>query len=150
MKIRLVLLAIAAVAMATTVSVASAAPTPSSDAHFLSALKRSHHGKKATVKVRYNCAKGDTLWISAKQTKSGKRSKALKAEGSSSVARTWLDSHRNPIVCDGTDQTSRFKVDKVERGTKGHLVKGQAWVQFCITFNQKLLTLSKSGWVAVR
>ena len=148
MKIRLVLLAIAAVAMATAVSVASAAP--SSDATFKSALKRSDHGKKATMKVRYNCAKGDTLWISAKQTKAGKRDKALKAEGSSAVARTWLLSHRNPIVCDGTDQTSRFKVDKVEQGSKGHLVKGQAWVQFCITFNEKKLTLSKSGWVRVR
>jgi hypothetical protein len=154
MKIRLVLIATAAAATvaAGTATAATITPTPgaSADATFLTKLKRSHHGRTATMKVSYSCDKGDALWFSAKQTKSGKRDKALKAEGSSKVAHTWLQSHRNPITCDGSAHTQRFTIDKVEQGSKGHLVKGQAWVQFCITFHEKKLILSKSRWVAVR
>jgi hypothetical protein len=154
MKIRLVPLAVAAVATvaAGTATAATITPTPgvNADATFLSALKRSDHGRKATLKVRYSCDKGDALWVSAKQTKSGARDKALKKEGSSAVARTWLDSHRNPLTCDGASHTHKMTIDKVEQGTKGHLVKGQAWVQFCITFHEKKLILSKSRWVTVR
>jgi hypothetical protein len=154
MKIRLAVTAIAAIATvaAGSATAATVTPTPGADADatFLTVLKRSHHGRKATLKARYFCDKGDTLWISAKQTKSGERDKALKAEGSSAVAHTWLQSHRNPITCDGSKHTQRFTLDKVEQGSKGHLVKGQAWVQFCITFNEKKLILSKSRWVPVR
>src|SRR4051794_25729402 len=39
--------------------------------------------KSATLKVRYSCKSGSTLWISLKQTKSGKKSAKLKKEGSS-------------------------------------------------------------------
>ncbi|MFL5864489.1 MAG: hypothetical protein ACJ780_27620 [Solirubrobacteraceae bacterium] len=106
-------------------------------------------GKKGKLKVSYNCDQGDALWISAKQTKTGARDDALKKEGSSKVAATWLDSHRNPIRCDGARHTARFVVDKVEKGTKGKLRPGLAWVQFCITLNEKKLTLSHSHWVEV-
>jgi hypothetical protein len=154
MKIRLVLLTAAAIATvaAGTATAATITPTPgaNADATFLTALNRTHHGTKAVMKVRYSCDKGDTLWFSAKQTKSGDRDPALKKEGSSAIAHTWIQSHRNPITCDGAAHTHRFRIDKVEPGSKGHLVKGQAWIQFCITFNEKKLILSKSRWVSVR
>jgi hypothetical protein len=104
---------------------------------------------EATLKVRYSCKSGDTLWISLKQTKSGKKSKKLKAESSSKVAATWLDSHRNPIKCDGDKHTHKFSVDKKEPGKKGHLVKGQAWLQFCVTKGESL-TVSVAKWVPVK
>jgi hypothetical protein len=78
------------------------------------------------------------------------RDDALKKEGSSKKSATWLDSHRNPIKCDGKSRTKHFTVDRTEDGTKGKLRPGQAWVQFCITRNEKKLTLSHSHWVDVR
>ena len=71
------------------------------------------------------------LWISAKQLANGKKSAKLTKEGSSQIAKTWLQSHRNPITCDG-----------------------KAYIQFCVTIpgegDEGELTLSKSGFVSVR
>lgn len=108
------------------------------------------HGDTATLKVRYQCNAGDALWVSAKQTESGKKSAALKEEGSSEVAHTWYQSHRNAFVCDGTSHKATFTIDKVEPGSKGKLRKGKAWVQFCVTQGQETLVLSKSAWVGVK
>jgi hypothetical protein len=112
--------------------------------------KAERQGKKsATLKVKYSCASGDTLWISLKQVKSAKKDVALKKEGSSAASAAWLQSHRNKIACDGKERTRTFTVDKVEQGSKGTLKKGYAWLQFCVTQGQDL-TVSVSGWVQVR
>jgi hypothetical protein len=108
------------------------------------------NGKKATLRVKYTCSEGDALWVSAKETKTGDRDKKLKKEGSSEIAAAWWQSHRNQFVCDGKSHTGTFTIDKVEDGSKGKLVKGEAWVQFCVTLGGKNLVLSKSGWVDVR
>jgi hypothetical protein len=107
-------------------------------------------GKTATLRVKYQCSKGAVLWISAKQTKSAKKAKSLTKEGSSKVSSAWLQSHRNKITCDGKAHTTVFKLDKVEKGSKGTLRKGEAWIQFCVTQGEHDLTLSKSGWVHVK
>jgi hypothetical protein len=99
--------------------------------------------------VRYRCRSGEVVWVSAKQTASGRKGKALKREGSSQVAATWLQSHRNPLRCDGKKHTARFRVDRREEGSKGRLVAGQAWVQFCIT-ERDAINLSHSAFVTVR
>jgi hypothetical protein len=104
---------------------------------------------KATLKVTYNCASGEALWVSAKQSKSGHRRAALRKEGSSKVAAVWWQSHRNPFICNGAPHTAKVTIDKVEPGSKGKLKKGKAWVQFCVTEGQETLVLSKSAWVNV-
>jgi hypothetical protein len=115
-------------------------------ATFVGAIKPS--GKKAKLKVHYQCAKGKTLWISAKESKSGAVDKRLNKEGSSKTSASWLESHRNAITCDGSSHTHTFSMDTVEKGSKGKLVPGHAYVQFCITKGEDL-TLSVDGWVKV-
>src|SRR4051812_48636846 len=157
-------LPVAAVALAAAGVPAARAQTgtdPTASAKFESKLVRVDRST-AVLKVTYQCSRGDTLWISAKQLANGKRSPVLTKEGSSRKAKTWLQSHRNPIVCDGTSHTAVFTLDKVEPGSKGRL-KGRAgrhaakaYIQFCVTLppaapgGEGELTLSKSGWVSVR
>jgi hypothetical protein len=110
-------------------------------------------GKKATLSVRYSCPSGQTVWVSAKELATGAVSAKLTKEGSSKAAAGWWESHRNRFTCNGKMQTGTFSIDKVEKGSKGTLVNGSAWVQFCVTkgtteANTKLI-LSKSGWVKV-
>ena len=143
-------------------SVAHAQGTdPTASAKFTSKLVRVDRST-AVLKVTYQCSRGTTLWISAKQLANGKRSKVLTKEGSSRFAKAWLQSHRNPITCDGTKQTAVFTLDKFEPGSKGRLKAkgkhnaGKAYIQFCVTIppasegGEGELTLSKSGWVSVR
>jgi len=106
-------------------------------------------GKKATLSVRYQCASGAALWVSAKQTKSGISATKLMKEGSSKTSAGWLESHRNKFVCNGKPHVARFAIDTVEKGSKGTLRTGSAWVQFCVTKGERDLILSKSGWVKV-
>jgi hypothetical protein len=120
---------------------------PAKTAKPLGKVKRD--GATGTLRVRYSCKSGSTLWISLKQTKSGKKDPALKKEGSSKAAHTWVQSHRNPIKCDGQKHTAKFSVDKVEPGSKGKLVKGKAWLQFCVTEGESL-TVSVARWVGVK
>ncbi len=148
MKTKLMLLAAAAAAVVVALPAANAGAK--ADATLFGTLHKSHHGRKATLRVPYRCTKGDVLWISAKQTKSGAKNRKLKREGSSKLAHTWIQSHRNPINCNGKRHAHNFKLDRVEPGSKGHLVQGVAWVQFCITFKGEQLTLSRHGWVAVK
>src|SRR3954452_3334433 len=123
-------------------------PPPATTAKPIGKVER--QGKKtATLKVRYTCKSGTTLWISLKQSKKADKAKALTKEGSSKVAAAWLQSHRNPVTCDGQKHTAEFTVDKVEPGSKGTLKKGKAWLQFCVTEGESL-TLSKSAWVNVK
>jgi hypothetical protein len=121
---------------------------PHARAVFLGKIERT--GSTATLKVRYRCATGEALWVSAKQVASRRRDPALKKEGSSKVAAAWWQSHRNPFVCNGAFHTARVTIDKVEPGSKGRLKKGRAWVQFCVTKGEQDLILSRSGWVGVR
>lgn len=125
---------------------------PGAKASFESVLTKRANGNEGRLLVRYRCKAGDGVWVSAKQTASGRRDNALMREGSSEVAATWLDSHRNAFVCDGTSRKVAFKIDKLEPGKKGALKPGKAWVQFCIVTEQGEggLILSKSDWLTVR
>ncbi len=143
------------------VAVAQDGTDPSASATFESQLVRVDKST-AVLKVTYQCSRGNALWISAKQLANGKRSSVLTKEGSSRVAKTWLQSHRNPITCDGKAQTAVFTLDKVEPGSKGRLKAkgkrnaGRAYLQFSVTLppatpeQEGEHTLSKSGWVTVR
>jgi hypothetical protein len=147
---RHLLLALLAFAIAAPTA-AAAGSDPKATADFLGAIHVA--GNKATLQVRYRCASGQTLWVSAKQTASGAAAAKLMKEGSSKAAAGWWESHRNRFTCNGKPQTGTFSIDKVEQGSKGMLVPGRAWVQFCVTTgtteaNTKLI-LSKSGWVKV-
>ena len=148
------MIALALVAIAATAgAVAQASPSEGSDPHakakFVSKIKPQAGGDKATLKASYRCSEGEALWVSAKQTATGEKDKALKDEGSSEVAASWLQSHRNKFTCDGKKRTAKFAIDLKERGSKGALVEGEAWVQFCVVSGDDLI-LSKSGWVTVR
>jgi hypothetical protein len=143
-------LAIAAGVVVPAVAGAQGSNTRAS-ATFLGAIHVS--GKKATLSVRYQCPSGQNVWVSAKELASGAKSAKLAKEGSSKTAAGWWESHRNTFVCNGKANTAAFSIDAVEKGSKGKLVPGMAWVQFCVTkgtteANTKLI-LSKSGWVEV-
>jgi len=136
-------------------ALAAAAPAAGVDPHakatFVSAIQVS--GGKATLQVRYQCSSGQTLWVSAKQTKSGVAAAKLMKEGSSRASAGWWQSHRNRFVCNGKPHTGAFAIDRLEKGSKGTLVHGSAWVQFCVTKGHTekdtVLILSRSGWVKV-
>ena len=150
---RIAAAAATALAVAVTPAFAAEQGAPAKTATPLASAVVAKDKASAKLKVRYSCKTGETLWISLKQTKSGKKSKALKAEGSSEAAAAWWQSHRNPIKCDGAKHTKKFTVDKVEEGSKGTLRKGQAWLQFCVTKGEgedAQLTVSVAKWVSVK
>lgn len=160
LKHALPLVAVALTGVGASVAHAQGGSDPTASARFKSKLVRVD-SSTAVLKVSYTCSKGATLWISAKQLANGKRKKTLTQEGSSQVAKTWLQSHRNPITCDGVRHVAVFVLDKLEPGSKGHLrAKGRhnhgwAYIQFCVTLPvagspEGELTLSKSGFVRVR
>lgn len=126
---------------------------PTARAAFIGAIKAGD--TNGALKVRYRCApaKGVHLWVSAKQTKSGLSAVKLMKEGSSRSSAAWWESHRNAIVCNSAWHTATFTIDAVEKGSKGALQPGTAWVQFCITTGttekNTVLLLSQSGWVHV-
>ena len=110
-------------------------------------------GDQATLRVKYRCAEGQFLWVSAKQVASGKKDARLTAEGSSQISSAWWQSHRNAFTCNGRWQTGTFTIDKVEPGSKGTLKKGHDWVQFCVTKESEGpegLILSASQFVHVK
>ncbi len=123
----------------------SAAPAPK--AEFIGKIK--NHGDFATLHVRYTCNQADALWVSAKQTASGEKSDALTAPESSGVAATMWHSHRNTFTCDGRSRTTKMTIDKLEWG-KGNLIKGFAWVQFCLSRGDEDMEIYELGWVPVR
>jgi len=96
----------------------------------------------AYVLAQYRCTIANPtthpghLWVSVKQNNSGTVDSAVSAEESgfgTGAATRWEDSHRNDITCDGKTHTERFTVDQLEgKSSFGTLVKGQAWVQFCL------------------
>ena len=134
---------------------AAATPANAQDvgkARILSSIKV--QGAQATLKVRYQCATGTHIWVSAKQTASGKKDRALAKEGSSAVAAAWWQSHRDYFRCDGKTNSSVFYIDTFEPGSKGRLRRGFAWVQFCITTGETeadtKLIVSKAKFVRVK
>ena len=137
----------AAVAVIVPVVALAAGSDPNGKATFMGTIKSS--GKTATLNVRYRCASGDALWVSAKQTKSGVSATRLMKEGASKESAGWLESHRNKFTCNGKMHTGTFSIDRVEKGSKGTLRAGTAWVQCCVTKGGEDLVLSKSGWVRV-
>jgi hypothetical protein len=161
LKHALPVVAVALTAVGVPAAQAQGGSDPTAFAKFKSKLVRVDKST-AVLKVTYQCSKGETLWISAKQLANGKKSSVLTKEGSSAKAKTWLQSHRNPITCDGAPHTAVFTLDKVEPGSKGRLKAkgkknaGKAYIQFCITLppttpdGEGELTLSKSGFVSVR
>ena len=142
---------VVAAALAIPAAAAAEGTDPTARAAFAGPIQV--NGAKATLKVRYRCSSGQNLWVSAKETARGYSATKLMKEGSSRTAAAWWDSHRNRVVCDGKFHATTFTIDKVEKGKKGTLVDGSAWVQFCVTkgHTQKdtVLTLSKSAWVHV-
>src|SRR6478672_10549923 len=95
----------------------------------------------AEVQAQYTCTIADPvnhpghLWVSVKQNAAGTKDAAVAGEGSGfgGVAARWEDSHRNAIQCDGKNHVARFAVDQLEgKSAYGTLVKGAAWVQFCL------------------
>ena len=153
-----VLAAVAAAALAAP-SAASAQGLPDGGIGFARTIGPAHMSKgghQAVLTVRYSCASGDHLWVSLKQSRSGRRDRAIKKEGSGAghVSATWLDSHRELAVCDGRKRTAQFYVDQLEPGKYGHLRRGVAWLQFCVTDSKlpeaQSLTTYLPTWVRVR
>ena len=143
--------AVVAAALVIPAAAAAAGTDPTARASFVGPIQV--NGAKATLKVRYRCSSGQNLWVSAKETARGYSATKLMKEGSSKTAAAWWDSHRNRVRCDGKFHATTFTIDKVEKGKKGTLSSGTAWVQFCITTgtteaNTNLL-LSHSDWVHV-
>jgi hypothetical protein len=100
----------------------------------------------AVVTASYVCPEGFHLWVSAKQSSSGRYDARLQAEGSSQVAGAWLQSHPTDFTCDGARHTQSFVIDTEEQGF-GSLRRGVAWVQFCLIGENTFI--SESDWVAV-
>jgi hypothetical protein len=147
---RVVPTTLAALAVAAALPLAASAQEGSdanARAKFKGDLETSQGATSATLRVKYRCDVGDTLWISAKQVASGKKDRGLEQEGSSALASAWWQSHRNPVECDGDWHRTTFTLDTVEEGSKGTFVDdGKAYIQFCVTQGEDL-TLSESGWV---
>jgi hypothetical protein len=102
-------------------------------------------GNHAYLVGQYRCTGGaGVIWASIKQTGTPYDTR-LQAEGSSSVATAWYDSHTS-VVCDGEWKTTIFKLDR-------HMDKGKldvhvtAWMQFCLTDSkQRLATVDQWEW----
>jgi hypothetical protein len=103
----------------------------------------------ATVTARYICQEEFThLWVSAKQSESGRPDKALQGEGSSEDSAAWWQSHPVDFTCDGAWHTQSFLIDTSEQG-KGELEHGQAWIQFCLTTPDFSGIVMDTRWAAV-
>lgn len=128
-----------------TAGVASASPTM--NASIGSYITRPG-AQAGNVTARYACEEGVHLWVSAKQAPGGRYDPRLEQEGSSQYAATWLQSHPSNFTCDGTARTQTFQVNTLEYGF-GSLVRGVAYVQFCLVSDQGELLISETRWVAV-
>ncbi|BDZ45859.1 hypothetical protein [Naasia aerilata] len=103
----------------------------------------------ATVQARYTCSWPVTaetpvhLWASVKQSADRTADPALAEpeSGFGHVAATWSQTHVGDIVCDGRTHVVKVTVDQTEQGY-GTLGKGDAWVQFCLTFGEENIVWS--------
>jgi hypothetical protein len=142
-------------------TVAKADPPARNTAEVLGTIDPAPDGTSATLRVRYTCQPQSPLphiWVSAKETADGRRDQQLTQEGSSQLAAGWLQSHPDPaatITCDGKSHIQTFTIDEEEQG-KGQLVKGEAWVQFCLTTGNGpddpnfALLVNETRWVHVK
>ena len=142
--------AAAAVALAATALVGAAGPAtartaPANEVEVVGSVDFSRADPEtATIRVRYTCEPGASLWLSVKQTADRTADPALAAPGSSQISAAWSDSHRNAIVCDGEQHNVRLSVDQLEpyftaEGPVGQksdvydpLAKGFGYVQVCL------------------
>lgn len=100
----------------------------------------------ATVSATYVCPEGFHLWISAKQSSTGRYDARLQGEGSSALSAAWQESHPTNFTCDGVRRTQSFTIHNFEQGF-GSLRRGVAWVQFCLIGENTFI--SESAWVGV-
>jgi hypothetical protein len=127
------------------VATAGAAPIRPNEATVISVVTFDRSNPSVGyVRARYSCepsANPPHLWVSVKQTADGTPNPALLAEesGFNHVAATWLQSHPTNLQCDGRPHVESFEVNALEPGPTqgstvgyGHLVRGQAYVQFCL------------------
>jgi hypothetical protein len=163
-KSRLALCALALVAAASLgVATAGAAPKAEPTAKVVGKVKIDKDGT-ATVKARYICSgDGWHLWVSAKQAEGGVQSDDITQEGGGfmGVPAAWLQRHPTSYRCDGKWHTQKFVIDTAETGIDengdpfgpvgyGHLVPGQAWVQFCLINEGANVFLLEQSWKKVR
>ena len=153
MKVRLALAVAALLLVGSLVATATASgPKKEPFAKAVGKVKR-HKNGTATVKARYLCPRGPNwhLWVSAKQAAGGKRDEAITHEGAGSghVPAAWLQSHPVTFKCNGKRHTQKFRIDTEEQGY-GKLVKGHAWVQFCLIDEPNEVFLIDQHWSKVR
>ncbi len=129
----------------TNAGVASA--LPGMDASIGSYITRTGTGT-AKLSARYSCGEGIHLWVSAKQAAGGRYDARLTQPGSSRVAAAWLQSHPQNFTCDGATRNQSFGIDTLEQGF-GTLVRGVAYVQFCLVSDEGELLISETRWVGV-
>jgi hypothetical protein len=137
-----VIAAMALVPLAGTASASSARRGHTTKAQVIPIVRIDRHDPSvAHVIAVYRCTVADPvndpghLWVSVKQSESGRIDRSLQSEGSGfgGTAARWEDSHRNPITCDGRLRISEFTVDQVEgKSAYQTLKRGVAWVQFCL------------------
>jgi hypothetical protein len=128
-----------------TSAVASASPTMSATPG--NYITRSGFGS-ANLSASYACEEGVHLWVSAKQAPGGRYDARLTQEGSSRFSAAWLQSHPVNFTCDGLRRSQSFPIDTEEQGF-GTLVRGVAYVQFCLVSADDELLISETRWVAV-
>lgn len=141
------------------VATAGASPKAAPVAEVIGNVKINKDGT-GTVKAHYICPSGDWhLWVSAKQTQDGSFDEDISGEGSGfgNVAATWLQSHPTDFTCDGRWHTQKFEINKEEFNPfagatigRGKLVRGVAWVQFCLINEAEELFLIDQNWQKVR
>jgi hypothetical protein len=134
--------AVVPLAAASTAGASYRPPAPTTKAHVIPIVRLDRHDPSvAHVYATYRCTVADPvnnpgeLWVSVKQSDSGRYDPAIAAEGSGfgGVAARWEDSHRNPVNCDGRTHVAAFTVDQIE-GKQAYktLKRGLAYVQFCL------------------
>jgi hypothetical protein len=129
----------------TTAGAVSASPTM--NASIGSYITRTGTGT-ANLSARYACEDGIHLWVSAKQAAGGRYDARLAQPGSSQYSTAWLQSHPTNFTCDGSARTQSFQIDTLEQGF-GSLVRGVAYVQFCLVSPEGELLISETRWVGV-
>jgi hypothetical protein len=156
---KLVLATVTAAALALPTATSSAQSLPAGGVGFartVGTVRIDNHGHQALVGVYYSCSAGNHLWVSLKQSRSGRRDNRIKKEGSGGrkVAKAWLDSHREIAICDGRRRAAQFYVDQREPGKYGRLRRGYAWLQFCVTSGtneaDSKITTYLPKWIRVR
>jgi hypothetical protein len=130
------LVATAALTLGVLAFAAQAAPPERNEATVISHVTIDKNDPSiAYVKARYTCQPEiDHLWVSVKQAADGSADPALLQDGSGfgHVAAAWLQAHPTNFTCDGKNHVQTFQVDTTEQGY-GSLIRGQAYVQFCLT-----------------